>query len=156
MAGRTGAQAAITSGSGVTDLPFPTALAEYIAFVNAAAETVSKPSALWVGEWMEARVIEVVAGCDRFITQTQQDFLQRTPSPRALAEHRRASRMMIGMGRHLLTELLDPDFPNPALARKLELRLWKLNEHHQALHHPLPDTDYADIRSRHFPDEPRA
>lgn len=123
-----------------TPLPLPTSLS-----------LLHNPAA-----WLGARMEHALADCDHFNAETYQELLAKAPSPALLAEHRTASRWLLGMGRLLQDQLDDSPGAHSRPARRLAAQLEIMEANFDTLHRPLKDAEADAIIAQAFPDAPRA
>jgi len=102
-----------------------------------------------VDRWLEA--------CREFVAWHRQNRLLGDPPPTACAEADRAQAWLLRTAHTMRGQMLDPDFPQPAMARRVEGALWQLKEAWSQTHNPLSETEADTLLAHHFPpDEPRA
>jgi hypothetical protein len=90
--------------------------------------------------------------CHEFREWYRRTFLLRSPSS---DEERLADDVqpwMIRITRALLSQILDPQFPHPHLAKTVRGVLWQLEEDWAARHNPLPEEEAEALIAAHFPE----
>jgi len=113
------------------------------------ARTIERFALLTVDQWLEA--------CREFLAWHRQNRLLNDASPALCAEADRAHAWLLRTAHTMQGQILDPDFPQPAMARRVEGALWQLREAWSQTHSPLSEADADRLLAHHFPpDEPGA
>ncbi|MEQ2008325.1 MAG: hypothetical protein ABMA26_16180 [Limisphaerales bacterium] len=105
---------------------------------------------LGVRAWMDGQIAALVDQSERILDYTRRELLRKEPTSELLAEHKRASRLIIGLLRMVICQLEDPDYPQPAAARQLGSRHRQLQEFHDTLHNPMPASELEQFTREHF------
>ena len=96
-----------------------------------------------VGDWVNS--------CNEFLRWQRQEVIERKPTPKKLAEHREALKVMLRLGRSFHAQVSDPDFPVPSLAADVAGKLRQLEKSWEMIHHPMPDAEADAILQQAFP-----
>ena len=93
-----------------------------------------------------------ISECDKFLDAQRALFLKK-PTTREIVEHRLALAIIMRMARAWQNCVFDPDFPDHAIARQLEIRLRQLEESWNLFHNPMPQAEADAILESAFPNE---
>jgi hypothetical protein len=111
--------------------------------------TVERVALATVEKWLEA--------CREFLAWHRQNRMLRDVSPEVRPEADRAHAWLLRTARIMHGQMLDPDFPLPAMAQRVEGTVWQLQEAWSQAHNPLSEPEADCLIARYFPpDEPRA
>lgn len=121
--------------------------------------TSSAPSAAeWVTQAARAvdgfahrSVDEWLAACSEFLNWHRQNRLLRDAPSNVVQESDRAHAWLLRSARMIHGQMLDPDFPNRELARRVEAALWQLEEAWAQTHDPMTEAEADALLPRFFP-----
>jgi hypothetical protein len=131
---------------------------EALADRPAAGVTGVLPEPSWTVERVALATVEQWLGaCHEFLAWHRQNRVLRDPPLGLAAEADRAHAWLLRTARTMHSQMLDPDFPMPEMARRVEGTVWQLQEAWSQTHSPLTETEGDELIGHHFPpDEPRA
>jgi hypothetical protein len=115
-----------------------------------AAEWFTQPAQA-VERFAVSRVEESLRLCRGFLDWHRENRLLRDAPPEVCKESDRAHAWLLRFVRLLHGQMLDPEFPQPALARRVEGTLWQLQEAWAQTHNPMAEAEADALIARHFP-----
>ena len=91
--------------------------------------------------------------CDRVLDVHRSNFVFREPGPAALEEHKTVLKAIIRTCLLINASVLDPDFNEPDLASRLQIRIKQLEDAYSTFHDPTVSDEKADqILKQVFPE----
>jgi hypothetical protein len=117
--------------------------------VEALSQPIPAPPALealaqdYVSEYLETS--------RRFLVWYRANLVAVAPTAEAAAANDRVLPWLIRTARLLHGQLLDPHWPHPELARRLEITLWQLEEAWAQTHNPMTETEADALLGQTFP-----
>ena len=109
------------------------------------------PALQAVEDFARRSVDEWLAMCGQFLDWHRANRLLREAPPEVGREGDRVHAWLLRSARMLSTQMRDPDFPHPELARLVETELWQLEEAWAQTHNPLTEAEGDRLIAQHFP-----
>ena len=89
--------------------------------------------------------------CRQLIKWHRTNFLERAPTAEDRRGMERVLPWMLRTTRIIQGQLLDPQWPHPALARELEASLWQLQQVWEQTHNPMSADEADQVLAAVFP-----
>ncbi len=109
------------------------------------------PGARAVEDFARRSVDEWLAVSSKFLQWHRQNRLEQDAPPEVCQESDRAHAWLLRSTRMMHGQMLDPDFPNRELARRVEAALWQLEEAWAQAHNPMTEPEADTLMARFFP-----
>ena len=94
-----------------------------------------------------------VNSCNDFLRWQRQEVIERKPTPKKMAEHRDALKVMLRLGRSFHAQVTDPDFPLQSLVADVAGKLRQLEKSWEMIQYPMNDAEADAVLRQAFPDE---
>jgi hypothetical protein len=88
--------------------------------------------------------------CREFLNWEQARIVAGEPTEKEKAEHKRALTWLLRLTRMIHSLIADPEFPDRALARELEGRVWQLEQSWRMIYEPMDEEEAERLLKKTF------